>query len=92
MNTICVYYDLNDPAHQYNQLINYLESFNGFAQAGAHIWFVNSNKNCASIKDEINDLNMPEGDRIIILKVGDTWSSTGLKEETSSWLHENWMP
>lgn len=26
MNTIYVYYDLNDPGHQYTELINYLES------------------------------------------------------------------
>lgn len=92
MNTICVYYDLNDPGHQYAELINYLESFNGYAQAGSRVWFVNSNKSCAQIRDETNGLNMPGGDRVIIFKVGDTWSSTGLKPETSKWLHENWMP
>ena len=92
MNTTCVYYDLNDPVHQYSELINYLQSFNGFAQAGSRIWFVNSHKNCAEIRDEINSLDMPGGDRVIIFKVGDTWSSTGLKPETSNWLHQNWMP
>jgi hypothetical protein len=92
MNAICVYYDLNDPGHQYNTLINYLETFPGFAQAGSRVWFVNSNRDCASIRDDINILNMPSGDRIIIFKVGDTWSSTGLKPETANLFHENWMP
>ena len=92
MNTICVYYDLNDPDHQYNSLVNYLETFPGYAKAGSRIWFLNSNKECSLIRDEINRLEIPGGDRIIIFKIGDTWSATGLRPETSTWLHQNWRP
>ena len=91
MNTICVYYDLANQ-DQDNRLINYLKSFNGFAKAGARIWFVNSNKSCAQIRDEINHLNIPTEYRILVFRVGETWSSINLKPETSTWLHEKWTP
>ena len=91
MNTICVYYDLDKP-DQDNKLISYLESFNGFAKAGARMWFVNSNKSCAQIRDQIIHLNIPTEHRILVFKVGDTWSSINLKPETSTWLDQNLKP
>jgi len=92
MNTLCIYYDLNDPQHQYNTLINYLEQFKGYAQAGSRVWFVNSDKDCKTVRDDINELGMPEGDRIIVFKVGNDWQSHGLKPETANWIKINWLP
>lgn len=92
MNTKCVYYDLNLPDNQFARFINYLKAFNGFAKAAASMWFINSNKTCAEIRDEMIHLNLPSGQRIMVFNVGDTWSSIGLRPETSSWLHENWKP
>lgn len=92
MNTICVYYDLNDPQRQYQKLAFYVENFHAYAKAGSNIWFINSNKSCANIRDDINRINMPDGFRTLVFKVGDIWSSTGLNPETSNWFHKNWMP
>jgi len=60
MNTLCIYYDLNDPQHQYNTLINYLEQFKGYAQAGSRVWFVNSDKDCKRFVMILMNLECPK--------------------------------
>ena len=81
MTTKCVYYDLDVSENQHGRFINYLKSFRGFAKAGDRIWFGNSNKTCAEIRDEI--LNLPSGQRIMVFYVGEAWSSIGLRTETA---------
>jgi|GEM_PF-1887181 len=92
MHTLCVYYDLNDPQHQYGELIAYLESYKDYAQVGSRIWFIDTDRSPAQVRDDINNLAMPSGDRIIVFNVGAAWSSSGLKPETSDWLHHEWKP
>ena len=61
-------YDLCAPGRDYSDLYDYIKSFSAWAHITESVWFVSSDKTCASIRDELKQV-VDSNDRIFVAEL-----------------------
>ena len=84
MTIYCISYDLI-AKKDYKTLIEKIQSYGAWAHAEESLWFIESEKTAAEIRDELKSL-MDNDDKIIVIRVTLPWASLNLSKAVADWL------
>ena len=80
---IGISYDLYSPDQNYKELKQYFKSHNGYCEVNDSFYFIDSDKDVKTIRDEIKNILDKNGSFIVFEMVGN-WASWGFP--CSDWL------
>ncbi|GAA4798760.1 hypothetical protein [Rothia endophytica] len=89
MSVQWVNYDLNKTGQNYEALIAYLKSHNGWAKPLKSSFFVNTSLSAAELRTEIKKYIDTNDDVVVVNVDGQSWATYGLSEKLNTWLKNN---
>lgn len=88
MRTIQINYDLRAPGRDYQQLYDYIKSFDGWCHLLESCWLVRTWKTAGDVRDELGAYT-DANDKVATFDVtGVSWA-TNFRADTTDWLHNN---
>jgi hypothetical protein len=91
MSVLQISYDLGSPesSADYEELINQIKSYDDWKKPGYSLWFIKTNKDTATVRDELSPL-LDGNDKLLVMAVsGDGWASWQLPGDVTKWMKDN---
>lgn len=90
MKTFLISYDLlNKPIYDYSRLITYIKSYGAWAKPLESFWLIKTNKDIATVRDEIKSV-VSANDKIIVMDVTSVnWATFNISKEVTDWMNED---
>ena len=84
-----VNYDLNKAGQNYDELITYLKSHDGWAKPLRSSFFVKTSLSVSQLRDGILR-HIDSTDDVVVVQVdGQLWATFGISTELTDWLQKN---
>ncbi len=90
MKIYIISYDLkNKNLFNYTSLIEYIKSYGSWAKPMESFWFVKTDKDASTIRDELMS-KVHSDDKLIVIDASNViWASFNLSGEVTNWLKNN---
>lgn len=84
-----VNYDLNKTGQNYDKLINYLKSHQGWARPVRNSYLVKTSLNAGELRDGIQQ-HVDSNDAVLVIDIsGGNWGSYNISKGVTDWLKKN---
>ena len=84
-----VNYDLNKTGQNYDQLITYLKSHQGWATPHKSSYFVKTTLTASQLRDGIRQ-HVDGNDTVTVVTVtGEAWATSGVSPKVNEWIRNN---
>ena len=90
MNKYLISYDLGGPEtrQDYTNLITYIKNYNHWAKPLKSVWFIATDKDVATVRDELRNL-MDSNDKVLVIEVTGNWGTFGIEKIVTDWMQES---
>ena len=85
MSVLVVGYDLRAPGRNYDDLYAAIKSYPAWCHALGSMWFIDTNSNPASIRDDLGR-HIDSNDQLYVIRLHQHWGATS-KDNCTEWLN-----